>query len=299
VTRCLILLCLSLASTAWAKDPWVRRARIPVRSLSKPQWKEEYKLLRERIRTSPDLIRSLSISRDHILGVDCFLEDPTDPKPDRDLGIPYPRANGVFLVRTRMGPRVLKLSSLDWPDRTSQDAGYEMRHHDEVAILNHVAEYGLAIPIHEVLDRSQVGSFFDRFPVARAQLRYPDQRVFSGMLMEYLPEAYNPKYPGRDWMIKPGVPPHARTWNRNVLQLSLDDLGKIRDHLQLDVRDGQVLIAKSGLPRLIDVELELLRSRDDVEGRAYRAPDGVTANQNHYTRLFQMIEAELDRLPPP
>ncbi len=286
-----LILLLFLAFTI---DTEARSLTCPALFIERPQislerdseWKSEYIRLRENMANADEKIAALSLSQTVILEV----VEPIGGYGDRGHN-----PGGVFLVKTPMGPKALKVLPRNWDELIDISSGMTNRQRDEVILQNFFADYGLAVPIRGTFSEKDTSELLNRLPYLKANLRHFENyksAQWTAYLMDFIPNAWNPKKWGKSFEISP-PPPHAKNWDLAAIQLQIKEIAKLRDALKIHLRDPQVLISASGKMYAIDFGLETALHRDDLTGSSFSPPEENSATQNTFEWLVQMIYKQI------
>jgi len=135
-------------------------------------------------------------------------------------------------------------------------------------------------------------NLFRKFPELKTNLRksYPDAK-WSAFLMDYVPNAWNPKKNGTTAEIS-NPPSHFIKWNILDLRKQVSQISRIRDLLGIHSRDLQILISEDGKVYAIDFGLETILYRGDLSGDRFQPPNShdVSSTENSYQEKIRLIE---------
>lgn len=239
-----------MAQGAPAVDPLkLERGRV---SHDRPELASEYRLLRERLKRSHEVLAALRFPAH-------FVTNHRGAVGQDNSG----SALGVHLVDTVHGPKVIKLIGVEAHTRNPEVGDPANRASDQALIQLQLGELGFAVPVSGTLSHEDVAALLERFPGLRPTAADRPPPKF-GVVMDYVPDGWNPKpLQNRADRQRP-APAWASYLDFEQLEqrvaracLAIEALG-LQDH------DFQLMFNRKGEAFVIDPELFEVRDREDA-----------------------------------
>jgi len=265
----------------------------PVDNMTEADWKDEYRLLRDRFAHAGEIIAALSVPQTTIQTFKGRVGSSGDVGGS---------AQGVFLVDTDHGPKVLKLIHRPFDGLVDeQTSKWDGRMSDQVILQNQFTEYGKSFPVTGVLQTEEVNALLARYP-EMSTMMWDDARrrgggspAVSGMLMDFVPDAWNPKVNGSTHVVR-DPPAHAVGWDLDKQEQELRQIADIKEQLSVMSRDPQVLIAADGKCSAFDFGLELPMFRVDPKQEHFGQAWYDCPSKNVYVGIAQKIRWKVEDL---
>ncbi len=235
-------------------------------------WKHEYRLLRYRLAYKDVLIQNLLLDPSTILSVD----NPIHKNSIETLGI--------YVVNTKLGKKVIKIISNSFQQKKSYDqAVYQL----------HLGELGVSIPVSGILDKKGIQEIYSRFPHMNHSKQNQYLSADWAIVMDWIPEGWNPKPEGNRLDRIPEIPWFAKNWDSKKIIARLDRVDEVMYRLAIADIDLQYLFSKSGRPYVFDLAYAQTSSEDAINKRSSMNISEVIKNAHYLfrTRLQMRLDS--------
>lgn len=235
-------------------------------------WQYEYRLLRYRLAYKDILIQNLLLDPSTILSV----EDPIHKNSIETLGI--------YVVNTKLGKKVIKIISNSFQQKKTYDqAVYQL----------HLGELGVSIPVTGILDKNGIQEIYSRFPHMNHSKQNQYLSADWAIVMDWIPEGWNPKPEGNRLDRIPEIPWFAKNWDSKEIIANLDKVDEAMYRLGTADIDLQYLFSKSGRPYVFDLAYAQTSSEDALDQRAIKNISEVLKNAHYLfrTRLQMRLDS--------